>query len=208
MFISLLWIQWSWKWTQARILQDKYNFKIFETWARIREIAKQDSDLWRRIKETIDNWKLVPFEIISEILEDFMKGVWRNHNVIFDWIPRNAKQKEIFEKYVKDVLVIHFDLKKEDAIARITHRTICSKCNKTFASDYTDQTCATCWWDIIRRQDDLDVKSIEKRIEIFEQETMPVIYEYKWKWVLSTVDASWSLEDVAKEIAEKLDIKH
>ncbi len=207
MFISLLWIQGSWKWTQARILQDKYNFRIFETWARIRKLAKEDSDLWRKIKEYIDAGKLIPIDIIKEILENYMKCIWRNHNVIFDWIPRNQEQKDIFQKYVKDVQVIHFDLSKANAMERILWRTICSQCNKTFAADYTAEECASCNGEIVRRNDDLDPKSIEKRIDIFEQETMPIVYEYKGAWDLITVDASGSLEDVAKEVAMKLDIK-
>lgn len=207
MFISFLWIQGSGKWTQARILQDKYNFKIFETWARIRKLAKEDSELWRKIKETIDAWKLIPIEIVGQILENYMKNIWQNHNVIFDGIPRNQEQKDIFEKYVKNVQALHFDLSKEEAINRITNRTICSQCNKTFAHDYSNEECASCGWEIIKRADDVDVKSIEKRIDIFQNETMPVIYEYKWKEVLTTVDASKSLEDVSKQIEEKLNIK-
>ncbi len=207
MFISFLWIQWSWKWTQARILQDKYNFKIFETWAFIRKLAKEDSELWRKIKTLIDWGNLVPIEVIEEILANYMKWVWKNHNVIFDWIPRNQQQKEIFEKYVENIEVIYFELDKKDAIERITHRTICSNCNKTFAHDYTHESCASCGWDIVKRADDLDVKAIENRINTFQNETMPVVYEYKGKWSLITINAAQSLEDVSKEISQKLNIK-
>lgn len=207
MFISLLGIQGSGKWTQARILQDKYNFRIFETWARIREMAKEDSELWRKIKNLIENGNFIPTEMITEILEDYMKNIWRNHNVIFDWIPRNQEQKEIFEKYVKNCQVIYFELDRLTAIERILGRTICNKCHKTFASDYSWEECASCGWEIIKRKDDVNSDAITRRIEIFEKETMPVVYEYKGKWDLTTVDASRSLEDVAKDIAEKLDIK-
>jgi len=207
MFISFLWIQWSGKWTQARILQDKYNFKIFETWAIIRKMAEEDSVLGKKIKELIEWWNMIPTDLIKEILETYMKDIWKNHNVIFDWIPRNQEQKEIFEKYVKDVLVVYLELSKDEAIDRILSRSMCTNCNKTFPQDHSKETCASCGWKIIKRKDDSNTEAIEKRINIFLQETMPVVYEYKGKWTLYKIDANWTLEDVSKQIAEKLNLK-
>lgn len=55
MKIVFIWIQWSGKWTQARILERDFWFKVFETWTFLREIAKKDTDLWRQVKQIIDS---------------------------------------------------------------------------------------------------------------------------------------------------------
>ena len=49
-------IQGSWKWTQARLLEEKFNFKLFESGTALREIAKEESDLGKLVKKSIEDW--------------------------------------------------------------------------------------------------------------------------------------------------------
>jgi len=77
-----IWIQGSWKWTQARLLADKYGFKLFESWTALREIAKEDSELWRNVKDTIEAWNHVSPKVIEDIMLDILenKSDWNNVN--------------------------------------------------------------------------------------------------------------------------------
>jgi len=204
MKIVLSWIQWSWKWTQARILQKKYNFKIFDTGANIRQIAQEDSEIWREVKQRIDNWILVPLEILQKILTNFLTNQASDTNIIFDWVPRSLEQKDFFDNIVWDFKIIHLNLPKVEAENRVIWRKICFSCQATYPKDYEHKFCEKCSWKIWVRIDDSDDKALQKRIDIFVNETIPVIESYKKEWKVIEVDASKDIIDIALEIENKL----
>ena len=69
MHLVFTWIQWCGKWTQARLLIDRYDFKIVEMWWQLRKEIASWSDLWKKIKEVIDAWYLVDDELWGEIMK-------------------------------------------------------------------------------------------------------------------------------------------
>jgi len=204
MKIVLAWIQWSWKWTQRRILERKYNFKVFDTGAFIREMAKEDTEIWKEIKKCIDLWNLVPNEILEIILKKFLDNQIPDANIIFDWIPRNLDQKEFFDKMVSDFKVIHLKLPKSEAENRVLWRKICFSCQSTYPKSYEHKFCEKCWWKIWVRVDDSDDKVLQKRIDIFIKETIPVIEAYKKDWKVIEIDSMQDISTVSEQIEQAL----
>lgn len=204
MKIILAWIQWSWKWTQGKILEKKYNFKIFDTWAHIREISKENSEIWREVKELIDAWRLVPINILEKVFKNFLDNQSSDVNIVFDWIPRNLEQKEFFDRIVDDFKVIHLKLDKKEAENRVIWRKICFSCQTTYPKTYDHKFCERCSWKIWVRVDDSDDKALQKRIDIFVNETLPVINLYKEEWKVIEIDATKDISKVSEEIEEVL----
>lgn len=201
MKVILSWIQGSGKWTQWKILQDIHKFWIFETGWIIRKKAKEDSELGRSIKETIESGNLVWIDLIKEILIDFVNNN-NIENVIFDWVPRNLEQKKVFDEVIKeDIKVIYLKLDKEEAIKRLLGRKYCPKTWETFSSDmnYDPKT-----WNKLERRADDNEEAILKRINVFFEETVPVIEEYKKEWKVLEIDANQNIFQVTYDINKQL----
>jgi len=201
MQLVFIWIQWSWKGTQARILAEKYWFKIFETWGVLRNLAKQDSELGKLVKSVIESWKQVSPEIVEMILDDFIKTTQWN-NIIFDGLVRNLWNKETADKKLdKDYKVIYFDLSEQEAIKRLLWRMYNPKTWETFPAWTTvDPRTGD---KLIKRPDDQE-ESIKQRIKEFYEKTLPVVEIYKNEWKLITINANQPVEEVTKEIVNKL----
>ena len=201
MKLVFIWIQGSGKWTQWKILQQNYGFEIFETGGALRKIAKEDSDLWRQIKETIEAWKQVSSEMIENILVDFIENKASGEKIIFDWLVRNDWNKTTADKILWDYKVIFFDLPREVAEKRLLWRKYNPKTGETFlfTFNYDPKT-----WDKLEVRKDDNEDSIKQRINEFFEKTMPVVEEYRKEWKLITIDANNCIEWVTKELVEKL----
>jgi len=201
MQLVFIWIQWSGKGTQARILKEKYGFDIFETWGVLRKLAKQETELWKLIKSTIEAWKQVTPEIIEMILEDFISSS-KSDNIIFDGLVRNKWNKETADKKLdSNYKVVYFDLPEEEAMKRLLWRMYNPKTWETFPA-WTEIDPKT-WDKLVRRSDD-EENAIKQRIKDFYEKTMPVVEEYEKEWKLIKINANQPIEKVTQEIIVKL----
>lgn len=201
MKIIFVWIQGSGKWTQWKILSEKYGFNIFETGWALRTISKEESELWNRIREIINAWKLVDIDTIWKIITDFLSKNKTNSNIIFDWIPRSKEQKELTDKLIDDFKVVLFDLPKEEVTKRLLGRMYNPKTGETFIS-WTKLDPKT--GDILEQRKDDNEVAIKQRIDTFFEETLPVVKEYESEWKLITINADQSIENVHNELINKL----
>lgn len=203
MKLAFIWIQGSWKWTQWKILQEKYGFDIFESGWALRKIACEDSELWRRVKETIDAWLQVTPEIIEDILRDFLLKA-SSENIIFDWLVRNVWNKETADKILWDYKVVLFELDRKEAEARLLGRMFNPKTWETFKSG-TNFDPVT--WDKLEQRIDDNQEAIKARIDLFYEKTMPVVELYELTWNLIRINADNCIESVTNELIEKLNLK-
>ena len=200
MYLVLIWIQGSGKWTQARILNEKYGFKIFETGQALRNITKKDTPLGHLVKETIEAGKQVSPEIIEDIVKDFIETT-DSENIIFDGLVRNMWNKQTADKLLKDYKVLFFDLDEQEAMNRLLGRMYNPKTGATYpaGTEYDPKTGDK----LIKRTDD-EEEAIKQRIKEFFEKTMPVVEEYEKEWKLIKVNAKQSIDDVTNEIISKL----
>jgi len=211
MDIVLFGIQGSGKGTIARAVSTKFGFHYFETGAQLRKLSQEDSSLGHKVKAIIEEGKLVPNDIVMEIIEDFMNTVPKNEAAIFDGIPRKQIQAKTFDALMKKLdrsyMGILVNVPKEIAIKRITLRRICANCKAVYAADYERSSCEKCSGELISRSDD-NPESIKMRFTAYFEETMPVIEEYKSKNMLLTIDGIPPIPEVRettiKLIEEKL----
>ncbi len=197
MHIVFIWIQGSWKWTQSRILQEEKWFESFETGQALRNITKQDTDLWKLVKETIETGKQVTPDIVENILKDYIKTA-NSDNIIFDGLVRNIWNKETADNILdKDYKVVFFDLDEKEAMKRLLWRMYNPKTWETFMSwvDIDPKT----WDKLVKRSDD-EENSIRQRIKEFYEKTLPVVELYEKEWKLIKINANQSVDKVTNEI--------
>lgn len=204
MKLVFIWIQGSGKWTQARLLEEKYDYKLFESWTALRNIAKEDSDLWKSVKETIEAWNHVSPEIVENIMIDILenKSDWKN--AIFDGFVRNVWNKESADNVLWDYTVVLFQLSEEKARERLLWRMYNPKTAETFKA-WTLVDPET--WDKLEKRSDDNEEAIEKRIDLYVEKALPLVTEYRKTWKMLEVNADQSVEKVFNQLVEKLNLK-
>jgi len=197
-------IQGSGKWTQARLLEEKYDFKLFESGSALREIAKEKSELGKLVKKTIEAGDQINPSVVEDIMTDIIenKSWWKN--AIFDWFVRNSWNKESADKVLWDYKVVLFELSPEKSKARLLGRMYNPKTSETFpaGTNFDPET-----WDKLEKRADDNEKSILKRIDLYIEKTMPVIEEYRKSGNLIEINADNCVEWVFNELVEKLGLK-
>lgn len=202
MNLVFTWIQGCGKWTQAKILIEKHWFKLIEMWGQFRALAKEDSELGKKVKEIIESWNLVPPEITDTIIKKVIKeNEWKK--VIYDWFIRNEWNKISFEEVTNDYRVIFFELPEEKAKERLLWRMYDPESGETFMT-WTEVNPET-WTKLIKRKDDNE-ESILTRINAFVNTTLPIVKLQKQEWKVIEINANQSIEEVAKELEFKLSL--
>jgi adenylate kinase len=208
MDLILFGIQGSGKGTQGKILKERYDMAYFETGGELRRLSKEDSPLGKKIKEIIEAGHLVPNEIVMEIVENFIKGIKKGENIIFDGIPRKKVQAESLEKLLKkdnrEFKAVILDLSEKEAMTRLLTRRICSNCKTAYPSSYKGEKCEKCGGKLETRTDD-NPESIKTRIQAYFDETMPVIEMFEKENKLIRVDGSKDIDQVSKDLFKALD---
>ncbi|PIQ77942.1 adenylate kinase [Candidatus Peregrinibacteria bacterium CG11_big_fil_rev_8_21_14_0_20_41_10] len=179
-------IQGSGKGTQTKLLGQNYNIPVFETGHELRTMAMQDTELGRRVKQTIEGGDLVTNEIVMEIVEAFISTNEDAKHLIFDGIPRNKDQQamlhQLLENHGRDYSAVLITLTKPEAMTRLLKRA-----------------------EIEGRADDTE-EGIEKRINIFFEQTEPLLSHYRQNHQLIEIKGDQTVEAVYTEEVAKLDL--
>ncbi|MCK5020646.1 MAG: adenylate kinase [Candidatus Peribacteraceae bacterium] len=177
-------IQGSGKGTQAKRIAAEFGYEIFEAGGELRSIATSGSKLGETVSSYMNDGKLVPHEIIMEVLQVFIEKRSDNTKIIFDGIPRDKNQQKDFdflmEKEGRNFKCIHLLLDKEKAVQRILGRA-----------------------EKEGRADDADESIIRKRMATFEEKTEPVIQDYKNRGLIIEVNGNGKIDDVYDRISER-----
>ena len=175
------------KGTQANILCKSKELFHFSTGDILRDEIKKKSEIGQKIESIINAGKLVGDEIIIKIVEKILsEELSRNKGILFDGFPRNVDQARGFEELLKKKkqkidCVIHILIDKEEIIKRIQKRQ-------------TEED---------REDDSIDV--LKSRIDVYLNETTPLIDLYKKKNVLKTLNGMQSIKNVSNDIFQSIE---
>ena len=173
----------------------------------MRLLASESSPLGQKVKSIIEAGRLVPNEVVMEIIEDFMKKIPHASKIVFDGIPRQTEQAETFDALMqnhhRDFRGILFELSREKAEQRLLKRRMCTVCKTIYPADFEKENCEKCGGALAVRKDD-NLESIRIRLDLFEQETIPVVERYKKKDRMISINADQSIEAVNEEFLNKL----
>jgi adenylate kinase len=203
--------QGSGKGTQADKLTEKFGLFHIETGQIFREIARENSQLGKKILDLNNRKEMIPDEITIEVLENYIKKASEKEGIILDSAPRTIGQIELVENMLETFgrkidKAIYITLPYEESIARITKRYACTLCYRHFVLgkdiDSEKNSCPTCGGFIAQRGDDTP-DGIAKRLKTFYAVTMPVVEHYRKKDMLIEVDGNQQIEKVFGDIINK-----
>ena len=184
--ILFFWVQWCGKWTQANIfLQNNPNYKYFEAGNIFRALSSNKNIFSDYVSSRIQAWLLVEDKLVFWLFDCWTKLLNEWEYMLLDGFPRNLDQREYFVKQRanagRDYVCVNFDLSREKAIERIKKRAI-------------EQ------W----RMDDANEETINKRLETFYVETLPVIQAFESEWKVISINADQGIEEIYNEVSNKL----
>jgi adenylate kinase len=177
MKLILIGIQGAGKSTQGNLLKEELNIPYLSTGHIFREMSKEKTSLGRYIKEIMNAGFLIPDDKTVEIVSEYLKKPEYKKGYILDGFPRTLDQVKMFENGVDKV--IYLKVSDREALWRLSYRD---------GDDRQDETLA----------------AIRKRIELFNTLTKPVLDYYQKKGILVEIDGEKSIEDIRKEILEKI----
>jgi len=195
------------KGTHAKEVSSILNIPHISTGDIFRDAIKNQTELGMKVKEFLDSGKLVPDELVWEVVKDRLNAEDCKNGFILDGFPRTILQAELLDKYLKeknaDLKVIYLDASDDLVIKRLSSRRVCKNCGAIYnlisMPPKKEGICDICGGELYQRSDDYpDV--IKKRLETYYRETQPLIDYYKNRGVMYTISAEKDREEVLQEI--------
>lgn len=202
------------KGTQARRIQEQRGLVQLSTGDMLRAEVKAGTELGRQAGDLMAAGKLVPDQLIVDLLAKRIAEPDCADGFILDGFPRTQAQAETLDGMLAEAhhevnCVIELKVDEDALVERITGRFSCAKCGASYHERYNrpkvDGVCDHCGsTEFSRRPDDTE-ETVRKRMAEYRQNTAPILPYYQGKGVLHTVDAMAAIEDVARQIDAILD---
>ncbi len=200
------------KGTIAGEIKKEKDIPIISTGDILRKAIKNETDLGKEAQSYVNSGELVPDYLIMKIIEERIKEKDCKKGFMFDGFPRTIQQAEdlalLFErlKYKIDQ-VFYFETSKKIIIERLSDRRVCTKCGAIYNLNYNPpkikNKCDKCGGELIQRDDDKE-ETILKRLEVFNDETLPLVDYYQKQNILTKINADQDLDDRFKEVDARL----
>ena len=201
------------KGTQASAIVEKYSIPHISTGDIFRANIKEGTDLGKQAKEYMDKGLLVPDDLVVSIVKDRLTEEDCKAGFLLDGFPRTLKQADILADELDDMginldSVINIYADSEVLIERAVGRRICKVCGKSYHINFNPPkeagVCDLDGGELFQREDDTE-ETVAKRIEVYQNQTEPLISFYKEKGILSNVNGTQPIEKVSKDIMEALE---
>ena len=207
MKLIILGPQASGKGTQASMISEKLDIPHISTGDIFRENIKKLTELGKLALTYINKGELVPDEVTNRILLSRIRERDCENGFILDGFPRNIFQAEFLAQNEDVDRVIEIHVSDKEAIKRISGRRTCEKCGAVYSlfSDIKEfgNACKKCGGQLKIRDDDKE-SSVRRRLDIYHEETEPLIEYYKKKNLLLSINGERPIEKIFEEIIKKI----
>ncbi len=200
------------KGTQAKMIAEKYSIPHVSTGDIFRANIKNGTELGKEAKSYMDKGELVPDELTVRILLDRVAKEDCKNGYVLDGFPRTIPQAEVLQaelnKQGTDVdYAINVDVPDENIVKRMSGRRACVTCGATYHIEHvppkTEGVCDKCGSELILRDDDKE-ETVKNRLNVYHDQTQPLIDFYSAKGVLKNVDGTVDMMDVFTAITNIL----
>jgi adenylate kinase len=193
------------KGTQAQFLAAHYLIPHISTGDIFRANLKAGTRLGEQAKSFMDRGELVPDSVTNEMVKDRLTHDDTKNGFLLDGFPRNVAQAEVLrdilaEKKTPLHAVLEFALGDGEIIARLSSRRTCRDCG---GPSVGLDKCPTCGGEVYQREDDkADV--IKRRLEVYTEQTAPIIAFYRNEGLLISISAVGSVEAITDQAKSAL----
>lgn len=200
MVIVLLGAPGSGKGTQAANIVKDFDLKHISTGDIFRKNIKENTPLGIKAKKYLDEGKLVPDEVVIEIVADALDGQDGQKGFLLDGFPRTVAQAEALDKITEVAAVVNLNMDYGTLLYRLSGRRVCEKCGETTHVEFIKEggMCG-CGGRYLQRADDSE-ETVKNRLQVYEAQTKPLIDYYKGKEKLINIDSGRNRDLVYTDI--------
>ena len=200
------------KGTQAKKIAAKYDIPHISTGDIFGANIKNGTELGNKAKTYMDQGLLVPDELVVDLVVDRVQQDDCKNGYVLDGFPRTIPQAEALDKALaalgdKVDYAIDVNVPDENIVNRMGGRRACVGCGATYHLVYaptkTEGICDVCGKELILRDDDKP-ETVQKRLNVYHEQTQPLIDYYTNAGILKTVDGTVDINDVFAAIVEIL----
>jgi adenylate kinase len=200
------------KGTQAKMLAEKYGILHISTGDILRENLKNQTKLGLEAKSYMDKGELVPDDVLIKIIKDRLSQPDCASGFLLDGYPRTVPQADALSTILNEMgkkldVVLNIDVHDDELIKRLTGRRMCA-CGASyhilFNPPKREGICDRCGKELYHRDDDKE-EAIMNRLDVYKNQTQPLIEYYTKADVMVTVNGAASISEVFDEICRMLD---
>ncbi|MEY3904858.1 MAG: hypothetical protein RIT08_774 [Actinomycetota bacterium] len=196
------------KGTQAVALAAHYKIPHISTGDIFRANLKNGTELGKQAQSFMDRGELVPDSVTNEMVKDRLGNSDVANGFLLDGFPRNTNQAEVLDVILKDKKMpldaaLELSIDNSEIIRRLSGRRTCRNCSATFHKDFekpkVDGVCDKCNGELYQREDDKE-EVITRRLEIYAQQTEPIISYYKKAGILKKISAVGEVSEITQKV--------
>ncbi|MDO5539658.1 MAG: adenylate kinase [Eubacteriales bacterium] len=200
------------KGTQAKRIAAKYDIPHISTGDIFRANIKEGTELGKKAKTYMDQGLLVPDELVVDLVADRIQKDDCKNGFVLDGFPRTIPQAESLDAALEKLeqkmdYAIDVDVPDENIVSRMSGRRACAGCGATYHIQFnptkTEGICDACGDKLILRDDDKP-ETVQKRLDVYHDQTQPLIQYYEKAGILESVDGTMAMDDVFEAIVKIL----
>lgn len=200
------------KGTQAERLTRELAIPHISTGDMFRKAIKEETELGKKAKSFMDQGQLVPDEVTIGIVKERLAESDCRKGFLLDGFPRNVSQANALDTILKELgmaldAVINIAVFRESLIERLTGRRVCRACGATYHVIFNPAkalgVCDKCGGELYQRSDD-QIETVGNRLDVYEEQTAPLIQYYTNKGLLKGIDGAQSMEAVLTDVLKVL----
>lgn len=190
------------KGTQAQFLAAHYSIPHISTGDIFRANLKAGTDLGNQAKAFMDRGELVPDSVTNDMVKDRLAQGDVANGFLLDGYPRNVAQAEVLRAFLAEnktplQAALELSIAPEEIIKRLSSRRTCRACGASSAEGATN--CSSCnGADLYQREDDKE-EVIARRLEVYEEQTSPIIAFYRSEGILLTIPAIGTVSEITEQ---------
>ena len=197
------------KGTQAEKLSEHFGIPTISTGAILRHNIKEGTKLGKLAKKYIDDGNLIPDDVMIAVMDDRLAEDDCKNGFILDGFPRTLAQAEALDASEIEIdAVLNIVVPDEEIINRLAGRLECSKCAATYHKEYRkpekEGVCDKCGGKLVTRADD-QPETVKSRLEVYHEETEPLLNYYRAKGILKTAEGQPEISDTTAEVLRALE---
>lgn len=199
------------KGTQASLLKEKYGLAHISTGDILREAVANKTEVGLKAKGYMDRGELVPDDVVIAIAIEKLQSLG-DQGFVFDGFPRTIAQAEAFDAALAGLgkpldAVVNLKVDEDELVRRLSGRRVCPNCGEPYHVDSkppkVDGVCDKCGSKLLHRADD-QPEAIRNRLEVYRDQTEPVLGYYEKKGVLKNVEAAGGIDEITDRVVKAL----